>query len=140
MSFMEKTAWVMGSILTFAGLFYFRMVIAASEALGATAPPVIPFVIAYVVIVVIASIVLMSIVGATSPQEANAAPDERERHILDRAGHWSGYVLGFGVAAGLFHFWAQEDGNLLFHICFASLMLSQIAEYGFQIWFSRKGI
>ncbi|MEO0548397.1 MAG: hypothetical protein AAFZ91_00645 [Pseudomonadota bacterium] len=140
MSFMEKTAWVMGGILIVAGALYFRMVIAASEALGAIAPPIIPFVVSYVVIIIIASIVLMGIVGATSPDEADAPADERERRIIDRAGHWSGYVLGFGVLVGLYQFWVREDGNLLFHICFASLMLSQIAEYALQIWFYRRGI
>lgn len=140
MPFREKTAWCMGTILTLSGLFYFNMVIIASKALGTTAPPIIPFVIAFVVLIIIASIVVMSVVGATAPDEANAPADERERAILDRAGHWAGYVLAIGVFAGLFNYWVQSDGNLLFHICFASLLLSQIAEYGFQIWFYRRGV
>jgi len=139
MPFREQSAWAMGLILTVAGLFYFGKVFAASEALGATAPPIIAFVVIYVVIVVIASIVIMSPLAAFQPQAANAPADERERMILDRAGNWSGYVLAFGVATGLFHFWAQRDGNMLFHIAFASLMVSQIADYAFQIILYRRG-
>lgn len=139
MSFREQSAWAMGLILTVAGLFYFGKVYALSQAIGATAPPIIGFVVAYVVLIVIASIVVMSPLAAAQPQAANAPADEREQVILDRAGNWSGYVLAFGVATGLFHFWAQRDGNMLFHIAFASLMLSQISEYLFQIVLYRRG-
>ena len=140
MPFREKTAWAMGAILIVAGLYYFNMVVTASVAAGVTAPPIIPFVIAYVVLVTIASIVIMSVVGATAADEANAPADERDRMILDRAGHWSGYVLGFGVVAGLLHYWVNMDGNMLFHICFASLMLSQLFEYVVQIALYRRGV
>lgn len=140
MGFHEKTAWAMGAILTLSGLFYFHKVLAVSEAIGETAPPIIGFVIAYVVLVVIASIIVMSVLAASAAAEANAPADEREKRVIDRAGHWSSYILAFGVALGLLHFWTQRDGNFLFHVCFASLMLSQIAEYGFQIWFLRRGI
>jgi len=139
MAFREQSAWAMGLILMVAGLLYFGKVYAASQALGATAPPIMAFVVIYVILVVIASIVIMSPLAAVQPQAANAPADERERVILDRAGNWSGYVLTFGVATGLFHFWVQRDGNMLFHIAFASLMLSQISEYLFQIILYRRG-
>jgi hypothetical protein len=138
-SFREKTAWAMGLILTIGGLFYFSQVIRLSRAIGQTAPPIIGFVIAYVILIVIASIVLFSVLGATAPKEADSPADERERQIESRAGHWAGTLLGIGVFAGLIHFWANADGNLLFHICFASLMISQIAEYAFQIILYRRG-
>ena len=140
MSFREKTAWVMGIILAVAGVYYFNMVARASSALGEVSPPVIGFVIAYVVLVVIASIIAMSVLGIANHQEANAPADEREKRALDKAGHWSGYVMGFGVLSGLLHYSVNQDGNMLFHIAFASLMLSQIAEYGLQIWFYRRGV
>ncbi|WOR14089.1 hypothetical protein RYZ27_09950 [Hyphomonas sp. FCG-A18] len=130
----------MSIILALSGIFYFKKVIDASRVLGETAPPIMPFVIAFVVIIIVASTVAMSVIGAASPDEANAPADEREQIILDRAGHWAGYVMGAGVVAGLFHFWVQGDGNLLFHICFASLLLGQIAEYCLQISFYRLGI
>ncbi|MEZ5998619.1 MAG: hypothetical protein R3B98_07995 [Hyphomonas sp.] len=140
MSFREKTAWAMGLILTAGSVFYFSKVIGLSRAIGHTAPPIIGFIIAYVILIVIASIVLFSVLGASSPKEANSPADERERQIESRAGHWSGTLLGLGVFAGLWHFWAYADGNMLFHVVFGSLMASQIAEYAFQIFLYRRGV
>lgn len=140
MSFREKTAWVMSVILTLGGLFYFNKIVKASLALGDTSPPVISFVITYVVVIVIASIVAMSVVSSQAPEEAEAPADERERRIQDRAGNWSGYVLAFGIATALFHFWVHRDGNMLFHLSFASLMVSQVSDYALQIWLYRRGI
>ena len=140
MSFREKTAWGMGTILILAGIWYFQRVIGLSEALGETAAPSIRFVIGYVVLVVIASIVVNVIIASAAGKEAEAPADERERAILDKAGHWSGYVLAVGAVAGLWHFSWLNDGNLLFHIVFGSLMLSQITEYAFQVFLFRRGV
>ena len=140
MSFREKSAWAMALILFFAGAYYFNKVIAISNAMGQTAPPLIGLVIFYVIAVVIASAIIMAIVAGTAGDEANAPADERDRLVIDKAGHWSGYVLGAGVVAGLFNYSFTHDGNLLFHIAFASLMLSQIAEYVMQIVLYRRGV
>ena len=140
MSFREKTAWGMGLILILAGVWYFQRVIGLSEALGHVAAPNIKFVIGYVVLVVIASIVVNIIIASAAGKEAEAPADEREKVILDRAGHWSGYVLAVGAVAGLWHFGWNSDGNLLFHIVFGALMLSQVAEYAFQIVLFRRGV
>ena len=140
MPFREKSAWAMIAILLSAGAFYFQKIIALSLAAGETAPPVVPLVIAYVIFIIIASIIIMPMVAASSGREANAPADEREEIILAKAGNWSGYALGFAAVAGLFHYVWLGDGNLLFHIVFAGLMLSQIAEYGFQIWLFRRGV
>lgn len=140
MSFREKSAWAMMIILIGGGLYYFNMVWKASKALGDIAPPIMPFVIAYIVVIVIASIIAMTVLGISSPTEANAPADERERYAESQAGNLSGYVLGFGVITGLLHYSVSMDGNMLFHTIFASLMLSQIAEYGLQIWYYRRGV
>lgn len=140
MPFREKTAWAMSLILIGAGLYYFSKVYGLSQHVGETAPPVFPFVIAYVILVTIASIITMSIIASSSGKDADAPPDEREKVIIDKAGHWSGYVLAIGIFGGLFHYWAHSDGNMLFHIAFASLMVSQIAEYILQIFLYRRGV
>lgn len=138
-SFREKTAWAMAIILTAAGFFYFDKVVRISAAIGETAPPMIGLVIAYVVVIVIASIIVMSVLAGTAGKEADAPADERERRIQDKAGNWSGYVLAVPLLGGLWHYSAGMDGNMLFHIAFLSLMLSQIAEYVFQIILYRRG-
>jgi hypothetical protein len=138
--FREKTAWVMAAILTGGVVFYFNMVASASKALGQTAPPIIGFVIAYVVVIVIASVGAMTVLGATSPREAEAPADERDRQIADRAAHWAGYVLAAGLLGALWHYSVNQDGHMLFHLGFLSLMLGQIAEYVFQIYLYRRGV
>lgn len=137
MSFKEKSAWVMAAVMTVAGLYYLKIVIDASESIGATAPPMV-ILIAYVVLVVIAAVNAQIILAISYPKEANAPADERERPALDRAGNWSGYVLAVGVVTSLLHFLAHNDGFLLFHTIMGSLIVSQIAEYGFQILLLRR--
>lgn len=137
--FREKTAWAMASILIGGAAFYLNMIISASRALGQTAPPVVGFVIAYVVVIVIASGLFMSALAAASPREANAPADEREKIIGDKAGNWSGYVMIVPALGALWHYAVNMDGNMLFHLVFLSLMLGQISDYGFQIVLCRQG-
>lgn len=139
MSFREKSAWGMSLVLSAGALFYFDKVISLSEALGRTAPPIIGLVIAYVVFIVIASVIVMSVLAASAGKEANAPADERERVIADKAGNWSGYVLAAPALGALWHYSVNLDGNMLFHLIFLSLMLSQISEYAFQIFLCRRG-
>jgi len=138
--FREKTAWAMAAILAGGAAFYLNMVISASRTLGQTAPPIVGFVIAYVVVIVIASVILMTALAATSPREANAPADEREKIIGDKAGNWSGYVMVVPALGALWHYAVNGDGNMLFHLVFLSLMLGQIAEYAFQIILYRRGV
>ncbi len=72
-----------------------------------------------------------------APKEANAAADERERSIFDRAGHYSSYFMGAGVVMSLGAYMFVRSGDLLFYTVFASLMVGQIMEYVFQIVFYR---
>jgi hypothetical protein len=136
MSFREKSAWLMAAVMTVAGLYYFQIVRAASQALGETAPPAVA--IAFVVVIVVASIVAQIVLALSTPKEANAPADERERLIHQRAGHWSGLVLATCAVVSLGHFMVHGDGNMLFHLVMASLIVAQIAEYGFQILLVRR--
>lgn len=140
MSFREKTAWAMAIILIGAGGFYFNMVAQASAALGDVSPPVTGFVIAYVTVVVIASVVAMIVLGIANRDEANAPVDERETLALHKAGHVSSYVLAVAVFVGMMHYATNANGNALFHITFGGLMLSQIGEYVLQIIYFRRGV
>jgi len=120
-----------------AGLYYLNMAVAASREIGWTAPPIGIF-IPYVVLVVIASVFAQTTLALLTPKEANAPADERERPLLDRAGNWSGLVLGAGAVTSLLHFLAHQNGNLLFHMIMGSLILSQVAEYAFQVMLLRR--
>lgn len=139
MSFREKTAWAMALILIGGAGFYLYLVASLSNEIGATAPPLIPFVIAYVVVITIASVGVMTGLALLTPRQANAPADEREQRIEDKAGNWSGYVLAAPALGALWYYSVSLDGHMLFHLVFLSLMLSQIAEYVFQILLFRRG-
>ncbi len=138
MSFREKSAWVMALLLAASGLYYLHIVRSASDAISGTASPTLA--IAFVILVVIGSIVSQILLALVSPREANAPADERERIIGSRAGSGSGLVLAAGAVGALGHFMVHGDGNMLFHLVMASLILAQIAEYGLQIYFLRRGV
>ena len=64
---------------------------------------------------------------------------ERDKVIETKAGHWSGYVLGFGAVSGLIHYLAFSQGSMLFYMIFGSLVISQLIEYLMQILLYRRG-
>jgi hypothetical protein len=136
MSFREKSAWLMALLMTAAGLYYFQIVRGASRALGETAPPAI--VTAFIFVVVVGAIVGQVVLALSSRKEASAPADERERLVQQRAGNWSGLVLATGAVLSLGHFMVRGDGNMLFHLVMASLIVAQIADYAFQIVLVRR--
>ncbi len=137
MSFRERSAWVMAVLMALAGLYYLNLVVGASRQLGAPAPPVGIFIV-YVVLVVIVSVAAQVGLALSAPKEAEAPADERERPVLQRAGNWSGIVLGVGAVTSLLHYLQHGSGALLFHMVMGSLIVSQIAEYAFQIALFRR--
>ncbi len=137
MSYREVSAWAMAALLDFAGVYYIIDVRAASIALGHTAPP--SAVLHYVSVIVIGTIAAQVTLGVLLPKEADAPADERERAIAQRAGNWAGYVLAAGALAGLGHYYYHGDGDMFFHIVMAGLILTQIADYAFQILLFRRG-
>jgi hypothetical protein len=137
MAYREKSAWVMGALMALSGLYYLHLVITVSGTIGETELPM-RVLIAYVVLVVVGSVVAQVTLAVSHPKEANAPADERERPVLDRAGNVSGIVLGFGAVSSLLHFLYNGDGALLFHMIMGSLIVSQVVEYGLQITFLRR--
>ena len=136
MSFREKSAWLMALLMAAAGLFYLHVVRGVSHVRGETVPSAT--VIGFVILVVICSVVAQIVLALSSPKEANAPADERERIVQQRAGNWSGLVLAAGAVFSLGHFMVYSDGIMLFHLVMASLIVSQIAEYAFQIVLVRR--
>ena len=133
MAFQEKSAWIMTLALLIGGLFYFGLVVLISNGMEQLAPPLLPLIVIYTIILVALAIVGHVLIAIMTPKEANAPLDERERQIQYRAGHWSGYVIGFGVIVSLGSYLFTRNGDLLFYAVFASLMLSALTEYVSQI-------
>ena len=140
MPFHEKSAWIMSAALLIGGAFYGATVWGMSAALGDLAPPNMPSVVLYTILLVVVAIAGHIVAALLAPKEANAQLDERERAIADRAGHLSGYVLGVGVLLSLGVYLFAYSGPLLFYGVFASLMLSQLAEYLIQIALHRGSL
>lgn len=140
MSFHEKSAWVLSIALLVGGVFYVKAVAALSAELGYLAPPNLPLLLVFTFTLIAIAVVGHIVIAATAPGEANAATDERERRIDDRAAHLSGYVLGTGIVLALGLYLFTYDGNVMFYIIFGSLLLSQLAEYAVQIKLHRTSI
>lgn len=132
MSFREKSAWAMAALLACAGLFYLVWAMPFSD----PQPPITAFA-PFLVVIVVGSILLQVGLAVSSPREANARADERERPALSRAGHWSGVVLAAGVVTALMLFLVDPNGSRLFHYVMLSLIAGQLSEYAFQIVFLR---
>ena len=140
MPFKEKSAWIMTLSLLMGGVVYFMTVMSMSSAMDRLAPPIIPVVAVYTIILVLISILGHTLIGLFSPKEANAPIDEREKMIFIRASSISSYAFGFGVITALGYYLISHDGDLLFYGVFASLMLGQLMEYVVRIALYRTSI
>jgi hypothetical protein len=137
MSFREKSAWAMGAVMVITGLFYISIVrqIPSDAPAVAQAAPLIPYVIGVIVLSIITQVAL----AIGSPKDAETPADERERPLLDKAGHWSGIVLGVAVIHGALQYLWTGQGSTMFHWIVGGLIIAQIAEYGLQVLFLRSG-
>lgn len=138
MSFREKSAWLMGLLTLAAGIYYLRFVYRASQHFGVTAPPGI--VIVFVFLMIVGAVVAQVVLALSSPSGSRRPADERERLIHQRSSHWSGLVLATGAVSSLGYFMLYRDGNMLFHSVMASLIVAQIAQYGFEIILVQKRV
>lgn len=134
MSFKEKSAWIMGAIMLVTGVWYVQMVAAAPQA------PVIGPIIPYVLAVIVLSIIAQTVLAILSPREAGARADERERIVMDRAGNWSGIVLGLGVISAIIMYIGGWSATLLVHAIVGALIVAHLAEYLFQVFLFRRAV
>lgn len=127
----------MAGVMAATGIYYCDAYITASEALGWAAPPFSAF-ISYAVFAVTASIVVQIALAVVEPKDAERTPDERERPLLWRAGHWAGLLQG-GLCIGALQYVAHNDNlAILVHLIVGSLIVSQLLEYILQILFLRR--
>lgn len=140
MPFREKSAWIMAVSLLLLGAAYFYVVAAIWSESGELAAPMLPLVVVYTICLTVLAIIGHTAIAILAPKEANAAADERERRIFDRAGNYSSYFLAVGVVLSLGLYLFLRNGDLLFYSVFASLMLGQVMEYVLQIVFYRSKV
>ena len=133
MSVRELVAWAMVALFGVVGALCLNAVLGA----GLGAPPQ-QAVIEAAGFAVTAVVVLEIALAIFFPKQSGAPPDERERLIIARAGHWSGLVFLFGVLPALGRYAIDGDGNIMFNVIVLSLFVSGVAEYGSQIILFRR--
>jgi cytochrome b561 len=133
MSARELTAWAM--ILLSGGIGACCLLAILNA--GLDAPPQ-PAVLAAGGAAIAGAIALEVLLSIFLPRQSDAAPDERERMILARAGHWSGLVFLFGVLPALGHYAMHANGNVMFNVIVLSLCVAAFVEYGAQIVLFRR--
>ncbi len=133
MSFREKSAWVMALLLIGVGAFYVRLVVVDGVPPSAAAVP-------FVLLTIVLSIVGQVVLALSSPKAAASPADERERIVIDKAARFSSFVLATGVVVGLGQFMIGGEGSTMFHTILTCLILSQVAEYGAQIFLLRRTV
>lgn len=134
MSFREKSAWLMAFAVLAGGAFYMW----ATAGLSAIGAPLLPVLIALVILMSVIAIFGHGLIALLAPKDADPVLDERDREVMARAGAISGYVFVTGVVCALGWYLVAHDGDTLFHFVFASLFVGQLAEYALQIAFYRR--
>jgi cytochrome b561 len=133
MAVREIVAWVMVALFGAAGGYCLMAILKV----GLGAPPETAAV-AAAGFTLTGVVVLEIALGIFFPQQSGAPPDERERLIVARAGHWAGLGFLVGVLPALGHYVVHGDGNVMFHVIVLSLMASGLIEYGAQIVLFRR--
>lgn len=133
MSVREISAWIM--VLVF-GVVGAQCLISILRA-GFDAPPQ-PAVVASAPAVIASVIVLEIVLAIFFPKQADARPDERERLIIARSGHWAGLAFSAAVIPALGHYVVHADGDVMFNVIVLGLFASGLAEYVAQILLFRR--
>lgn len=133
MAVREVIAWAMVAMFAAVSVFYAQSL---GEA-GLSAPPnkLATIVATFALIVVV---LLESAVAVFAPRLSSGPPDERERLIVARAGHWAGLAFLFGVVPALGNYVVQRDGDIMFNVIVIALIISGLIEYGSQIVLFRR--
>lgn len=133
MAVREIVAWVMVALFGVVGAYCLASILGA----GLAAAPQKSAIVASIV-TVMGVVVLEVALAIFFPRQSGAPPDERERLIVARAGHWAGLAFLFGVLPALGHYALHGNGNIMFHVIVLSLFVSGVAEYGSQIILFRR--
>ena len=133
MAVREIVAWAMVALFGVVGAFCLASILGA----GFAAAPQKSEIVAAVVTVSGVGVLEVAL-ASFFPRQSGAPPDERERLIVARAGHWAGLAFLFGVLPALGHYAVHGNGNIMFHVIVLSLFVSGVAEYGSQIILFRR--
>ena len=140
MSFRDKSALVTIVALLIASAVYVVSLVSAAGGKPLVDVAYQPYLIGFVIVLVIVSVVGQIAVAVRSPKEATAPRDERERLITWRAGSVSAYVLEVGAFLAIALAMAQVDWFWIANTVLALWVLAEIVDGGVQLSLSRRGV
>ena len=140
MSFRNKSALVTIVALLVASIVYVVSLLTAAAGAPIVDVAYQPYLIGFVIVLVIVSVVGQIAVAVRSPKEATAPRDERERLITWRAGSVSAYVLEVGAFLAIALAMAQVDWFWIANTVLALWVLAEIVDGGVQLTLSRRGV
>ena len=140
MSFRDKSALVTIVALLIASAVYVVSLVSAAGGKPLVDVAYQPYLIGFVIVLVIVSVVGQIVVAVRSPKEATAPRDERERLITWRAGSVSAYVLEVGAFLAIALAMAQVDWFWIANTVLALWVLAEIVDGGVQLSLSRRGV
>lgn len=133
MSVREVSAWVMALVFGVVGAGCLVSILSA----GLDAQPQ-PSVVASAPTIVTCVILLEIALAVFFPKKSDAPPDERERLIIARTGHWAGLAFLAAVLPALGHYVVHADGDVMFNVIVLGLFVSGLIEYGGQVLLFRR--
>ena len=132
MAFREKLDWIsLLSTLAIWGFYFLRL--SLGHAAGAPAEAYLGLMVRCLVLSVIIQVVLVSIVAARAPKEAQAPLDERERMIELTSIETAFYVLAGGVIVAAMGAAFGADVLQVVNAMLAALVLSEVVRAVRQI-------
>ena len=140
MSFRDKSALVTIVALLIASVVYVVSLVSAAGGKPLVDVAYQPYLIGFVIVLVIVSVVGQIAVAVMAPKEATAPRDERERLITWRAGSVSAYVLEVGAFLAIALAMAQVDWFWIANTVLALWVLAEIVDGGVQLSLSRRGV
>jgi hypothetical protein len=132
MSFREKLDWIaLVSTLAIWGFYFLRLT--QGHAAGVPAEAFMGLMVRCLVLSVIVQVILVSVVAARSPKEANALADERERMIELTSIETAFYVLAGGVIVAALGAAFGADVLQVVNAILAALVLAEVVRAVRQI-------
>jgi hypothetical protein len=140
MSFRDKSALVSLIALLAASVGYVVMLAAAAREDGLAGVDYRPYMVGFVVVLAIVSIVGQAAIAVASPREAQAKPDERERSIAGRSGSLKAAVLAVAAFVAISLAMAEVSWFWIANSVLALWVLAEIGGGLTTLTLSRRGV
>lgn len=141
MSFREKSVWVTAAIMLYMWAWYVSAVgpslldgtVSRGQSIG--------MFIGMTVMVIVLEVVGHIILAITSPKDADAPEDERDRLITQKAESHASWMLGAGVIIIAVHIMARDMSSVaVVHLLILMLIAVEVISRVLQIYYYRRGL